>query len=233
MFIKKIFGALILLAMIALPQNVSAEKTDWFDRNFNFHNVKSVIVFDVTFNRGMDYGGSVEMRNLQDTYVENARKLKCNIITEEQARRTISYQLGMDLDLLARSNPLQAQQLIMQNAGRIADAWVTANVDNLENTYYIEPARTVWESRRETRTYRDRWGNRQEETYYIQVPVTYPPRRVDTTSIQMTLQMYEARRGDMIFARKDVRDRQDYHAQKGMFGRITNSFFEDVGKKIR
>jgi len=228
-FIKKIFGAVIVLALIALPHTADAEKTDWFDRGFNFHNIRSVILFDATGN----YGGSIEQRNMQDTYVENARKLKCNIITEAQARRTIGYQLGMDLDLLARSNPLHVQQLIMQNANRIADAWVTANVDNLDHSYYIEPARTVWESRRQTRTWRDRHGNRQEETYYVQVPVTYPPRRVDNTSIQMTLQMFEARSGSMIFARKDVRDRQDYQAEKGMFGRITNSFFEDVGKKIR
>ena len=233
MFIKKFFGAMILLAIMALPQTVNATKTDWFDKNFNFRNIKSVIIFDTTFARGSENVGSIEQRNLQDTCLEKARKLKCNIITEEQARRTIGYQLGMDLDLMARSNPLQVQQLIMQNASRIADAWVTVNVDNMENTYYVEPAHTVWESRRETRTYRDSWGNRHEETYYIQVPVTYPPRRVDVTSIQMTLQLFEARRGDMIFARKDVRDREDYQAQKGMFGRITNSFFEDVGNKIR
>ena len=49
----------------------------------------------------------------------------------------------------------------------------------------------------------------------------------------MTLQAYEARRGEMIFARRDVRDREDYQAQAGMYGRITNSFFEDLGKKIR
>jgi hypothetical protein len=49
----------------------------------------------------------------------------------------------------------------------------------------------------------------------------------------MTMQVCEARNGEAVFARKDVRDRQDYQAQKGMFGRITNSFFEDVGKKIR
>ena len=67
----------------------------------------------------------------------------------------------------------------------------------------------------------------------MQVPVTYPPRRVDISTIEMTLQAYETRRGAMIFARRDVRDREDYQAQAGMYGRITNSFFEDLGKKIR
>ena len=233
MFIKKFFGVILLLTMIILPQTVSAEKTDWFERSYNFRNIRSVILFDATFSSGLDYGGSIALRNLQDTYVPNSRKLKCNIITEAQARRTIGYQLGMDLESLAYSNPGQARQIIMQNAYRIADAWVTANADNWENSSYVIPARTVWEQKRETRSYYDAWGHRREETYYVQVPVTYPPRRVDVSSIQMTLQLYEARTGSLIFARKDVRDREDYQAQKGMFGRITNSFFEDVGKKIR
>lgn len=233
MFIKKFFGVLLLLVMIAVPQSVSAEKTDWFDRSYNFHNIRSVILFDVTFSSGLDYGGSVALLKMQDTYLDKARKLKCNIITEAQARQTIGYQLSMDLDSLARYNPNQARQIIMQNAYRIADGWVTANADNWEDSSYVIPARTVWEQKRESRTYYDAWGNRREETFYVQVPVTYPPRRVYVSSIQMTLQLYEARTGSLIFARKDVRDREDYQAQDGMFGRIVNSFFEDAGNKIR
>ena len=233
MLIKKFFGVILLLAMLTLPQNVSAEKTDWFDRNFNFRNLRTIIVFDVTANPGVNYGGSVVYRNMQDTLYQNAKKLKCNVITESQAYRTLGYQLGMNLESIAYSNPLQARQIVMQNAYQIADAWILSNVDRLANDYYIEPERTVWEQKKETRRYYDRHGNRREETYYIQVPVTYPPRRVDISTLEMTLQVYEARRGDMIFARRDVRDRQDYQAQAGMYGRITNSFFEDVGKKIR
>lgn len=233
MLIKKFFGVMLLLAMLVLPQTVSAEKTDWYDRSYNFRNIRSVIVFNMTFNNGLDYGGSIALRNLQDTYFQNARKLKCNIITEDQARRTIGYQLGMNLDSLAYSNPLQVQQIIMQNAYRIADGWVTANVDSWYDDSYVIPERTVWEQKRESRVYYDAWGNRREETYYIQIPVTYPPRRVYTSSIQMTMQLFDARRGTAVFARKDVRDREDYQAQKGMFGRITNSFFEDAGNKIR
>ena len=233
MFLKKFFGVILLLAIMSVSQNVSAEKTDWFDRNFNFRNLRTIIVFDVTASPGVNYGGSVVYRNMQDTLYQNAKKLKCNVITESQAYRTLGYQLGMNLESIAYSNPLQARQIVMQNAYQIADAWILSNVDRLANDYYIEPERTVWEQKKETRRYYDRHGNRREETYYIQVPVTYPPRRVDISTLEMTLQVYEARRGDMIFARRDVRDRQDYQAQAGMYGRITNSFFEDVGKKIR
>ena len=231
--LKKFFGVILLLAILTLPQSVSATKTDWFDRNYNFRNIRTVILFDMTISPGIDYGGSVVLRNIQDIFVQNSSKLKCNVITERQAYRDLGYQLGMNLEEMAYYNPLQARQVVMQNAYRIADAWITANVDNLANTYYVEPARTVWEQRKERRTYRDRHGNRQEEVYYVQVPVTYPPRRVDISTLEMTLQLYEARRGTPIFERRDVRDRQDYQAQLGMYGRITNSFFEDVGKKIR
>ena len=229
MLIRKIFGAILLLAIV-LPQVVSAEKTDWYDRNFYFRNLRTLIVLDMTVTPGIDPGGSIALRNMQETFLSDSRKLRCNVINEAQARQMLSYQLGMNLNAMPYE---QARHIIIQNAYRIADGWILGNVDNLANTYYVEPARTVWEQKQETRTYYDAWGNRREESYYVQVPVTYPPRRVDITSIQVTMQVYESRGGAMVFARKDVRDREDFQAQKGMFGRISNSFFEDVAKRMR
>ena len=233
MFVKKIFGVMLLLTVLALPQAAFATKTDWFDKKFDFRNLRAVIVFDMTVTPGLDYGGEIALRNMQETFRNSARNLKCDIITEAQARQMIGRRLGVNLDQIAYANPVQARQVIMQNASQIADGWIVGNVDNMANTYYIEPARTVWEQRRSTRTFRDAWGNRQQEEYYVQVPVTYPPRRVDTTSVQVTMQAFEARGGAQIFARKDVRDREDYQAQGGMFGRITHSFFEDLAKRMR
>ena len=230
MLIKKFFGVMLLLTLLALPQRVFAEKTDWYDRNFNFHNLRTIIVFDPTATPGLYVNGVLDPRNMQQTFLDNARKLRCNIITEAEARNTLSYQLGINLNGMAFE---QARHIIIDNAYRIADGWVLGNIDNLANNTYVEPAHTVWEQKKETRTYYDQWGNRREESYYIQVPVTYPPRRVDVSTIEMTLKLYESRRGAEIFSRRDVRDREDFQAQKGMFGRICNSFFEDVGKKIR
>lgn len=228
--VKKFFALMILLATLALPLNVNAEKTDWYDRYFNFRSIRSVIVLDATVSPGFDYGGAIVLRNLQDTFIRNSGKLRCNIITEAQARQELSYQLGMDLNRMSYE---QARHVIINNAYRIADAWVLANVDNWYDKSYVEPARTVWEQHKETRRYYDAWGNRREETHYVQVPVTYPPRRVDVSILEMSLQLFDARGGQAIFSRRDVRERQDYRAQVGMFGRITNSFFEDAGNRIR
>lgn len=233
MFIKKILGAILLLAILTLPQNVFAEKTDWTDRNFYFRNIRAVIVFDSTVSPGQDVGGFISLRNMQDTFVQNSRKLPCRVYTEEEARHMIGGNLGMNLDIINASNPMQARQIIMQNAYKMADAWVIGNVDVWGNSTYIEPERTVWETRQERRRVYDRYGRAYDETYTIQVPVTYPPQRVDVSSVQMTLQVFDARSGQIVFARRDVRDRMDYEAQRGMFGRICNSFFEDLAKKIR
>ena len=228
--VRKFFGVMLLLAMLAVSTNASAEKTDWYDRGFNFRAIRTVIVLDMTATPGIDYGGSIALRSMQETFLRDASKLRCNIISEAQARQMLSYQLGMNLNAMSYE---QARHVIIGNAYRIADAWIVGNIDNLANTYYVEPARTVWEQKKETRTYYDAWGVRREESYYVQVPVTYPPRRVDTTSIQVSMEVHEARGGAPIFARKDVRDREDYQAQSGMFGRISNSFFEDVAKRMR
>lgn len=230
MLIKKFFGVLLLLTLLSLPQSVFAEKTDWYDRNFNFRSIRTLIVFDPTVTPGVNTYGVIDPRNMQATFLDCSRKLRCNVITEAQARDMISYQIGMNLNAMVFE---QARHVIIQNAYRIADGWVLGNVDIIANNTYVEPARTVWEQKKETRSYYDAWGHRRDETYYVQVPVTYPPRRVDVSTIQMTLKVYESRSGMEIFSRLDVRDREDFQAQKGMYGRICNSFFEDVGKKIR
>ena len=230
MLIRKIFGAMLLLAVLAVSTSVSAEKTDWYDRNYSFRSIRTVIILDPTFVPGISYD-LAELRSMQDKFLSDAgRQLRCNVINEAQARQMLSYQLGMNLNGIPFE---QARHVIIDNAYRIADAWVLCQIDNMANTSYVEPARTVWEQKEERRTYYDAWGNRREESYYVQVPVTYPPRRVDVTSIQATLQLYDSRSGAVVFTRRDVRDREDFQAQGGMFGRISNSFFEDVGKRMR
>jgi len=101
-----------------------------------------------------------------------------------------------------------------------------------ENSYYIQPERTVWEQKRVDRSYRDRNGRWVNDYYYITVPVTYPPRRVDVSTLNMSFEVFDARTGKMIFGREDDRDREDYEAQDGMYERICKSFFGDFGDKL-
>ena len=113
------------------------------------------------------------------------------------------------------------------------DLIVECKITNWKNGYYIVPEHTVWEQKTMYRTRRDRDGNKYEERYYITVPVTYPPRRVDTSDLVVNFEVYDARTGKMVFGREDNRTREDAVAQVGMFGRMCNSFFSDLNKKLK
>ena len=211
---KKIFGVIFLLACIILPQTVSAEKRDYKDNYYNFRNIRRVVLLDVSSDIDFRREGDIFIRNLRNTYYDNARKLKVEIITESQARQ-----------MTGSSNP--------RDFAQIADLYIQCDIKDWSDDFYIVPERTVWEKKKMYRTVRNRDGNRYEEEYYVTVPVTYPPYRVDVSKIAVEFKVYDARTGQMVFGREDVRDREDRRAQDGMYGRICNSFFQDFRKLIK
>ena len=212
--IKKIFGVMFLLACLILPQNVSAEKRDSKDSYYNFRGVRTVVLMDISSNIDFRNRGNIFIQKLKSTYYDNARnRLKCNIITEEEARQMLGGNL--------------------RDLSSIADLYIQCDIKDWSDDYYIVPERTTWEEKKMYRTVRDRNGNKYEEAYYVTVPVTHPPYRVDVSKIAVTFEAYDTRTDNMVFGRDDVRDRNDKTAQDGMYGRICNSFFQDLGKLIK
>ena len=223
-FISKIFFCVFFLPMIFfMPQIVHAEKTDWADKSYNLKSVKRIVLLDVTSNVNLNNLGAVQYK-IQSDYQDKSKKSKCTVITEEQARQMLNLN-NMDKN--------SARNAIKNNIGTIADAWLECNISIWKDSYYIVPARTVWEDKRMTRRHRNSDGSTWEEVYYITVPVTYPPHRVDVSDISASFKVFGANNHDVIFARDDVRSRNDANAQKDMFGRMCNSFFEDFGKKVK
>lgn len=214
--VLKIF---ICAMVILMPQIVNAEKTDWADNSYNFKSIKRIVLFDITSSANLNDVGRAAIYKIQSDYVERAqKKSNCAIITEEQAKKMLA---------------VNSRDAIKQNIQAIADGWVQCNIKGWENDYYITPERTVWESKRMTRTGRNSDGSTWEEVYYVSVPVTYPPRRVDVSNLDVSFELYGVNTGRAVFIRDDVRSREDYDAQKDMFRRMCNSFFEDMGKKVK
>ena len=196
---KKFFGVMMLLCLFLIPQIVSAEKTDFDDKSFNFKAVRKIVVRDLTAEVALGGVGAIQQQKLLSTYQENAKKLKkAEVVTEG------------DGDLI-----------------------IECKIIKWKDDYYIVPERTVWEDKRKTRRIRDYEGNWIEETYYVTVPVTYPPYRVDTSDLIVNFEVYDAKTGKMVFGREDNRTRNDAQAQIGMFGRMCNSFFNDFNKKLK
>ncbi len=211
--IKKIFGVMFLLACMFLPQTVSAEKNDFKDKYYNFRGVQRVVLMNISSDIDFRNRGNIFIQKLRSTYQKSAGKLKCDVITEDDARRMSGYD--------------------SRDLSGVADLYIECYIKDWSDDYYIVPERTTWERKKMYRTVRDRYGNRYEEEYYTTVPVTYPPRRVDVSKMAVTFEVYDTRTGKMVFGREDVRDREDKDAQDGMYGRICNSFFQDLGKLIK
>ena len=220
----KIFFCVFFLPLIFfMPQIVHAEKTDWADKSYYFKGVKRIVLFDVT--SAVNVAGTDAVRyKIQGDYLDKAKKTKCVIITEDQARQMLN---------LEPSDRYAVREAIKNNISAIADAWVECHITDWENSYYIVPARTVFENKRMSRWIRRSDGTSWEEVYYVTVPVTYPPYRVDVSNLSVSFKAFGANNHSVIFARDDVRSRNDAQAQKDMFGRMCNSFFEDFGKKVR
>ena len=228
---RAVFALLLGVWLALLPQAASAEKTDWKDKSYDFSRVRRILVYDLDF-AGTEFSSSMKEHKYQQDFMEYAKKLGCEVLTYEQAWRRVSLALGVDLDKMAAANADQAMTLFQDNLTRVADAYINSRVLKWENNYYIEPERTVWEQKRVDRSYRDKNGRWVNDYYYITVPVTYPPRRVDYSRLNMSFEVYDAKTGKMIFGREDARDREGYGEHDGMYERICKAFFSEFGDKL-
>lgn len=204
-FFRKIFGIIFLAAIFLFQQNVFAEKTDYADKSYNFKGVSRVALLDIESNVSFSDKGNIFRQKLLGEYLDKSKKLKCPIITG----RSISELEGL------------------------ADVYVRCKIRTWEDSSYIVPERTTWESKEQTRRIRDYDGNWIEERYTIVVPVVHPPYKVYVSDIVVDFEVYDVKTGKMVFGREDDRSRDDFQAQPAMFGRMCNSFFEDFRKKIK
>ena len=217
--LKNFFGVMFLLACM-IPQIASAEKTDWKDDGYNFRRIRTIVVLDLDNDADLSRVGRAAQMKVDSDFFNNSRKLKCEVLTEDQARRMLGMQNV-------------SQERLKRSLAEIADAWIEGGIVKWRNSSRVVPARTVWEERKRTRRVRNRWGDWREETYYESVPVTYPPYTVYTSDIVANFEVHDAKSGKVIFVREDNRSRDDQDAQKDMFGRMCNSFYEDLAKKIK
>ena len=233
---KNVFGrmlAAVLLGvwLLLLCGTVSAEKTDWSDKSYDFSRVRRALVYDMDFSAAAP-DSQVKERKYQSDFLDYTKKMKCEVVTYDQALRRISLELGVDLDALMKTDPDRADALFRENLSRVADVWIDSRTLLWKNDYYIVPERTVWEERRMSRRVRGRDGHWFDEYYYITVPVTYPAHRVDVSSIKVSFEVYDAKTGRAVLGREDSRDREGYDEHDGMYERICKSFFGDFGNKL-
>ena len=219
--IKKFFGAILLL--IIFSQNVSAERIDRVDEQFDFQSIHRVIVLDATVGDNLSYGGMVGLRGLQNTFRDvctNTLNRDCVVYSEFAAMQILGENLKINLLRLSIDDSLKAREILMKNAWRIADAYIFGEVNSWGGDTYRA---------NENAEYRDV----QRGKDVVPVAENYLPSSTDVAAIGMTLRVYSAEDGAIIFERKEIRARRSDESQKNLFAAICTDFASDVAARIR
>lgn len=196
--------------VVSLMLNVAnAEKTDWEDKSYNFSRARKVMVYDLNNLDKGEFNDDVMFQVIDDEFWK-------------QAKRFNNYTVVEGVGTPKAGQPVEG-----------ADLYVITDIIDWHDDSYVRPGYTSWETRHDKRRVRRSDGSSYDEDYSYSVPVHHPPRTVYTSTVRVRFSVFDARTGKRVFARDDNRDRDDRYAQKGMFGRIAHSFFEDLNKKLR
>ena len=201
--------AVCLLTAFVLP--VSAEKSDWSDSTYDFTKVKRVLIYDITFDERSGLNDDLVEKLVQEEYLKTAGKPKYEMLRPDKAEK------------LSPGAPNQA-----------ADLYVTAELLNWQDGSYVKEGYTTWESRTSKREIKHKDGSKTEETYTTTVPVYHPPKTVYTSTVRVRFKAIDAKTEKCVIERDEERERDDSRqGQRGIFGRISKSFFDDLGKKLK
>ncbi len=225
---------LALLLLLALSAAAAAEKTDWYDKSYDFTKVKRALIYDVTLTDRAEFDSDLLDRVLQEEYLKNAQRPKYEAVSLEQAIRRISLAEGTNLDTLWQQDKAKAEEIFSRCLPQVADVYIKAELLKWHDDFHIVPQYTSWETKTITRTHKNKDGSTYTTKDYITVPVVHPPRRVDTSTVRLRFDVYDSATGKLVMSRDELRLRDDStHGEKGIFGRICKSFFDDFKSKLK
>ncbi len=207
--LRSLILALCLLVSFVLP--VNAEKSDWSDKSYDFSKVKRVLIYDVNADEVSGLIDDLEAKLVQEEYLKTAAKPKYEMLRPDKAEK------------LSPGAPNLA-----------ADLYVTTELLQWNDGYYIKPEYTTWETRTDTREKKHKDGSTSKETYTVNVPVYHPAQTIYTSTVRVRFKVFDSKTGNCVMERDERRERENSrHGQHGVFGRISKAFFDDLGKKLK
>ena len=235
--LKKFLSVLFVLTLLALPQKVSADSREWISDDFQFRQIRSIIILDATINPELDYGGMIGLRGLQNAFWDKAsQNLKpvCKVYSETQAQQIIGEQIGVNFEKLSLEDPFKARQLVIANAYRVADAYLLGVVYSWGNSYYVAPSNVEYRAIVEHRVYYDNHGNVDHLDYpLIPTGVENLPDSTDVAAIGMMFRVCKSKDSSIVFERQELNARPANVAQMDLFGGMVAKFSSDVANKIQ
>lgn len=234
--LKNFFAALLIVTVLTLPQSVLAAQEDWTAANYDFRNIKSIIILDATINPYIDYGGMIGLRGLQNNFLSScSEQLRptCTVYSETQAQQIIGEAIGVNFERLSLDDPMKARELVIANAWRVADAYILGIVETWGGSNYVAPSDVDFNQVISHRVYYNTDGTvEQVDNPKIPAEVRYRAQSSDVAAIGMIMRLCLAKDRAIVFERFDMRERPADVSQMDLFDDMSAAFANDVAAKI-
>ncbi len=207
----KSWWLLLWCVLVLFPLTASAEKVNWVDETYDFSKIQKALVYDITLTDTAEMDNDLIEQVIKEEYLKNAARPKYRLIRADKAA------------VLSPGDPKAA-----------ADIYITAELLKWHDDSYVKSPYTSWETRTSTRRVQRPNGTWYEEKYDTTVPVYHPAEVIYTSTVRIRFEVFDSKTGKRVMARDELRERDhSRHGQEGIFGRISKSFYDDLGKKLK
>ena len=209
-YVKPLITVILLLLFILCPFSAQAEKLNWVDSTYDFTKIKKALVYDIDMVDTAEMESDLTEKILLEEYLKTATKPPYRLIRPDKAA------------VLSPDKPSAA-----------ADIYIKAELLKWHDDSYVKSPYTSWETVSSTRRVKKADGTWTEERYYETVPVYHPAEIVYTSTVRVKFDVYDSKTDKLVMSRDELRERSSSrHGQQGIFGRISKSFFDDLGEKL-
>lgn len=234
-FIVRTAMALLLFIFVSLTSIASAEKQEWIDKDYNFNNVKRVLLFNPTIEQKL-YNG-INEHEILEIFAKKA-KLPENIkfITPKKFIENIKFDTGIDVPKLYEKNPQEAEKVIFEGISRYADLVIDSHVFEYSVGSEYREGYTF-----NTTQYQTAYVNGTNGSATVNMPVTVqhnvPGGNIPVAYASVRWEVIDTKTGKSVVIRLDDRAKGnptvfDNTKPRDLYGRISGSFFDFMSDKL-
>lgn len=224
----------LLFVLVLMSQTAFAEKQEWIDKNYDFKQVKRVLIYNPTVSQKLRNG--ITEKEIAEIFTDKSKLSNVKIIRIADMVQLIKINDGIDLVSLHNENPQEAANTLIRLTPKYADLVITSTVlEYGTGTQYREGY--VYTTTEYQNTYVTSYGG----SAVVQSPTTkinsVPGGNVPTAYAAIRWDAYNAKTNQAVLSMTEDRIRAnstvfDNTKPKDIYGRMVGAFFGSVNDKI-
>ena len=201
--IKRFVIALSMLLCLTATTALAADKSDWYDKSYNFKGIRSAMVYSMDFSDADGVESDFVERELNDIYLD--------------ASQIPSYQMYSSKNSAVDNTTIT----------------INAELVDYKIEERLIPGHWETHTEKTKGRYKDRDGKWRYGDIETEVKEWVEDKYVDDSRVTIRFRAVDVSSGREIFVREEGRVHKDSTNRKGVFTRICKTFFSDFKKKMK